>query len=56
MEIFFYPPKQKTNTPKREPLFSFYKIFTAEFSHFLVTQKNVFFVTKKWLNSAVKIL
>ena len=28
--------------------------FTAEFSHFLVTKKNFFVVTKKWVNSAVK--
>ena len=53
--LFFYSlPKRKKNTPKSGQLFSFFEIFTAEFSHFFVTKK-YFFVTKKWLNSAVKI-
>ena len=48
-KIFFIPPppKQQKITPKRGELFSFFEIFTAEFSHFLVTKKNVFLVTKK---------
>ena len=53
--IFFYSlSKRKKNTPKRGQLFSFFEIFTADFSHFLVTKK-MFFVTKKRLNSAVEI-
>jgi hypothetical protein len=45
--FFFIPP-----SPKRERF-----VFTAEFSHFLVTNFNIFsqkFVNKKWPNSAVK--
>ena len=59
-EMFFLspPPPQteKKNTPKRGQLFSFFEIFTAaaEFTHFFVTKK-MFFVIKKWLNSAVRI-
>ena len=36
--FLFPPPKQKTNTQKKGELFSFFKIFTAKFSHFLVTK------------------
>ena len=54
--VFLFPPKQTTKIPKKEEeLFSFFKIFTAEFSQFFDDKKNIFFVTKKWLNSAVKI-
>ena len=50
----FMSPQTEKKYPKRGELFSFFEIFTAEFGHFLV-RKNSFFVTKKWLNSAVKI-
>ena len=43
LKLVFLSPSQteKKNTPNRGPLFSFFKIFTAEFSsHFLVTKKN----------------
>ena len=46
---FFYPPpppQTEKNAPKRGELFSFFEIFTAEFSHFLVTKKNVFLSQK----------
>ena len=52
---FFCVPQQKKNTQNKGELFSFFEIFTTKFSHFLVTKK-LFFATKKWLNSAVKIL
>ena len=49
------PPQTENKYPKKgRELFSFLEIFTAEFSHFLVT-KTKFFCHKKWLNSAVKI-
>ena len=38
---FFYPPPPQTEK-KRGPLFSFFEIFTAEFSHFLMTKKHFF--------------
>ena len=46
MENFFYSPKQETNTQKKGELFSFFEIFTAEFSHFLVTKKTFFLSPK----------
>ena len=52
--VILFPPNRKKNTQKKGELFSFFEIFTGEFSHFLVTKK-VFLFTKKWLNSAVKI-
>ena len=46
MEISFsILPQTKKNTPKRE-LFSFFEIFTVEFSHFL-WQKNIFCCDQK---------
>ena len=57
-EILFFllSPQTKENTPKiRGDLFSFFEIFTAEFLKSLFGDKKTFFVTKKWLNSAVKI-
>ena len=46
MENVFYASNQKKIHKKRGELFSFFEIFTAEFSHFLVTKK-LFFLTKK---------
>jgi hypothetical protein len=47
MDMFFIsPPQQKKNTPKEGQLFSFFEIFTAEFTQFLVT-KNIFFLAPK---------
>ena len=37
--FFYHPPKQKKNIPKRGPLVSFFRIFTTEFSHFLMAKK-----------------
>jgi len=53
MRLLFYPPPNPSK--KLEVFFLTGFIFTAEFIHFLVTKKTVFFVTKKWLNSTVKI-
>ena len=43
---FLIPPppplNRKKNTPKKGELFSFFEIFTAEFSHFLVIKKSFF--------------
>ena len=46
MFFLFSPQTEKTNTPTRGQLFSFFKIFTADFSHFLVTKTNVFLSQK----------
>ena len=42
LKMFFNappPPKQKRNTQKKGELFSFFKIFTAEFGHYFLTKK-----------------
>jgi len=43
---FFLCLQPEKNTQEKGELFSFFEIFTAEFSHFLVTKK-LFFLTKK---------
>ena len=52
--VFFYPPPPPKQNKKRDHFFRFSK-FSLQSSVTFWWQKKHFFVTKKWLNSAVKI-